>query len=58
VVRVLDRRGRTLARGSARFSGEQRRTLTLEPVRRGGRAKVSVRWTPASGRSETLQRPL
>jgi len=41
-----------------RFTGEQRRTLTLKPLRRGGRAKVSVRWTPTSGRTETLQRSL
>jgi hypothetical protein len=58
VVRVLDRKGRTLARGSATFRGAGTRTLRIKPVRRGGRAKVSLRWTPAEGRSETLRRSL
>lgn len=57
-LRVLDRRGRTLARGVATFARAAQRTVTLKPVRRGGRAKVSVRWTPASGRTETAQRSL
>jgi hypothetical protein len=56
VVRVLDAKGRTLARGSARFSGEQRRTLTLAPVRRGARATISLRWSPATGAPVSLKR--
>ncbi|RKQ92572.1 hypothetical protein C8N24_2423 [Solirubrobacter pauli] len=57
-LRVLDRRGRTLARGAATFKRAGRRTLTLKPVRKGARAKVSVRWTPSSGRTETQQRSI
>jgi hypothetical protein len=57
-VKVLDRKGRTLARGAATFSREQRRTLTLKPVRRGARASVSVRWVPKSGRAQTVRRGL
>jgi hypothetical protein len=58
VVRVLDRRGRTLARGTATFARPATRTLTLKRVRRGARATVSVRWTPAGGRAETVKRRL
>ncbi len=57
-VRVLDRAGRTLARGSVSFARAGGRTLTLKPVRRGARAAVRVRWVPKSGRAQTLRRGL
>ena len=57
-VRVLDRRGRTLARGLATFKRAERRTVALKPLRRGGRATVSVRWAPTAGPVETAKRRL